>query len=79
MNAETKARSNFAQVRCTMTQEASGKVTVRMTHKQYADDWKDAVCVWHEVIPHHEPLLSLEDCQMLLYAVLGRGLLPQSE
>lgn len=42
-----RARSNYRQVRVTITEEAGGYVTVRVMAKPLAADWSMRDTVWH--------------------------------
>lgn len=74
---EDRARSNYRQLRLTITQETSGLTTYRLHGKDYEDDWDTRTLLLHGTIVHHETIDTLEDGISLLMGVLQAQLLPR--
>jgi hypothetical protein len=72
------AKSQYHQVRLTITQEGSGLVTYRLHGKDYEDDWDQRTLLLHGSIVHHEPIAVLEDAISLCMGILQSQLLPQT-
>lgn len=68
--------SNYVQLRVTFTQESSGLCTVRLSHKRYQDDWKEAVTLCHSAFYHHEPIEDVETAKALLRSALDQPNFP---
>lgn len=71
------ALSRYRQLRVTLTQEASGRVSYSVYAKRLNADWREQDCLLRDSLDAPpRPLLSTEDVVALLIDVLREQMLP---
>lgn len=76
MSEAHPALSTYAQLRLTLTHEINGRVSVRLQHKGYQDDWRNSTTLAADSFWLHEPLDSPDGLRKVLSDWLGGVPLP---
>lgn len=72
----TTARSNYKQVRLTVTEEQGGRITARVMVKAPQDSWTMKHVVWHHSWLTSDPTPHWLDLLAHAYRQLGMEALP---
>lgn len=68
--------SNYRQVRLTITQESSGRLSFRIMGKPLNADWKEQHLMAQGTVPYERPILSSEDAMEATLRVIREQFLP---
>nr|CRY96607.1 hypothetical protein [uncultured prokaryote] len=70
------AKSNYRQLRVTLTHELNGTASYRVYAKRLNDGWKEQHCIASGSVVHRQPVTSTEDAVALLIDLLRQEMLP---